>query len=619
MTVLLNLGDVMRLTAAYPVRIEDYGLNEENRWKGRMLYSLLASLCSGRALGVVRQVPEGHGLEAWRCLVKEYEPEVASRTCAMFTALRSPKFTNGGRGGPSFMDQLLEWERAVKKYVQISKENVGNILKCSVLTSKAPARIREDLRLTPVDYAGNYEELRGAIRNFLEKGKSYGADGTVTLNDPMNVSMLQRGQPWGGKSYGKKGGQKGKGRGEGAWRDLPPLGRAQGPGLRGGCFSCGGPHRQQNCPYQQRNAPRAGKGNWHAAPRQQPQQLQRWQSSWGGGKAQQKGGKRQGGRQGQARQQGRRAPNPDANSQCGKRKRWGHRRRDCRSVNDFEDEEEDYREESALVGGVEEQEENLSLFMIERQEEEGLLENISGWLEEGEESAAMLLLDSGAFTHVCPSWFAPHVKMDETDRGPGGVTASGVPLKAQGTKIVPFCLWDGSVLKIRFVVTQVTKPLHSVGEFQRRGWDICFSNRSYLVQGNKVVPLLRRGGLTYLPAQMEQQGRRLPRAMDVVLAEAHALIPPLKNKLKRPEEQWHIGSEALLREGVAASRMVSPTWPYGHNNGFARMGPGDATRSSSSSAGHRPSLEARQEGLALGSLAMHSVARIAVHQQPHLG
>eukprot|EP00972_Heterocapsa_arctica_P090540 13359408-Heterocapsa_arctica.AAC.1 len=72
------MREVMRTAASFPRKITEGELSRENTWKGRMLYSLLVSLVSGRALGIVRQVAEGHGLEAWRCLVREYEPAIAT-------------------------------------------------------------------------------------------------------------------------------------------------------------------------------------------------------------------------------------------------------------------------------------------------------------------------------------------------------------------------------------------------------------------------------------------------------------------------------------------------------------------------------------------------------------
>ena len=61
---LLSLHEVMQVAARHPRVIVSTELSEENVWKGRTLYGLLVALVAGRALGIVRQVPEGHGLEA---------------------------------------------------------------------------------------------------------------------------------------------------------------------------------------------------------------------------------------------------------------------------------------------------------------------------------------------------------------------------------------------------------------------------------------------------------------------------------------------------------------------------------------------------------------------------
>eukprot|EP00972_Heterocapsa_arctica_P099102 14624977-Heterocapsa_arctica.AAC.1 len=83
-------------------------------------------------------------------------------------------------------------------------------------------------------------------------------------------------------------------------------------GPRGGCYTCGGPHRQQDC---RRVQWRPGGGQ------QQPRQQQ------------QPGGQRLQQQQNVPRQQyGQPRVNPDANLRCLKCGRWGHRRANCRMI-----------------------------------------------------------------------------------------------------------------------------------------------------------------------------------------------------------------------------------------------------------------------------------------------
>ena len=52
---------------------------------------------------------------------------------------------------------------------------------------------------------------------------------------------------------------------------------------------------------------------------------------------------------------------------------------------------------------------------------------------EGE--AEMILLDSGAYTHVCPRNFAPEIPVVEARRHVGGLAANGEEFVAEGTEI----------------------------------------------------------------------------------------------------------------------------------------------------------------------------------------
>eukprot|EP00972_Heterocapsa_arctica_P046745 6899069-Heterocapsa_arctica.AAC.1 len=63
-------------------------------------------------------------------------------------------------------------------------------------------------------------------------------------------------------------------------------------------------------------------------------------------------------------------------------------------------------------------------------------------------------------------------------------------------------VWGGVRLEVRFTVMNVSRPLLSVGELQRHGWDIMFSEHSQLQKRDQIIPLVRRGGLSYLPVRL---------------------------------------------------------------------------------------------------------------------
>eukprot|EP00972_Heterocapsa_arctica_P113847 16439430-Heterocapsa_arctica.AAC.1 len=66
----------MELAEAQPLPIdENFMMPEVKRKKSKFVYSLFIQVLGGRALTLLRLVPKSNGFEAWRMLVREYEPE----------------------------------------------------------------------------------------------------------------------------------------------------------------------------------------------------------------------------------------------------------------------------------------------------------------------------------------------------------------------------------------------------------------------------------------------------------------------------------------------------------------------------------------------------------------
>eukprot|EP00972_Heterocapsa_arctica_P082059 12094655-Heterocapsa_arctica.AAC.1 len=72
---------------------------------------MFVQVLRGRALTLLRIVPKSNEFEAWRMLVREYEPETPLRYAAMLRALMKPVFTEGG-----FREEWMAWERQVQEY-----------------------------------------------------------------------------------------------------------------------------------------------------------------------------------------------------------------------------------------------------------------------------------------------------------------------------------------------------------------------------------------------------------------------------------------------------------------------------------------------------------------------
>eukprot|EP00972_Heterocapsa_arctica_P056450 8328357-Heterocapsa_arctica.AAC.1 len=105
-------------------------------------------------------------MAAWKRLVGEYEPDLAGRHCAVLAGL----LTRDWSGKAAFIDQLLEWERRLAEYELATKVLVPDPLKCAVVLRWAPPRVREFLRISPVDLTGNYPLLKNALKDFQQRG-----------------------------------------------------------------------------------------------------------------------------------------------------------------------------------------------------------------------------------------------------------------------------------------------------------------------------------------------------------------------------------------------------------------------------------------------------------------
>ena len=83
-------------------------------------------------------------MRAWASLVREYEPDEASRHCAVLAGLMSP----GWPTDTPFADQLLAWEKKVTEYEAATDSIILGRFRCAIVLKWAPPRFQEFLRLT---------------------------------------------------------------------------------------------------------------------------------------------------------------------------------------------------------------------------------------------------------------------------------------------------------------------------------------------------------------------------------------------------------------------------------------------------------------------------------------
>ena len=55
-----------------------------------VLFNVLAQVVRGKALNIIRQPPRGWGLESWRRLCREYEPDTGTRYASVLVGIIKP-------------------------------------------------------------------------------------------------------------------------------------------------------------------------------------------------------------------------------------------------------------------------------------------------------------------------------------------------------------------------------------------------------------------------------------------------------------------------------------------------------------------------------------------------
>jgi len=151
------------------------------------------TICQGKALALVRLVPRHDGVRAWPSLAHEYEPDEASRRCAVLAGLMSPEW----RSDAPFADQLLSWENdgdGVRGSDGVDRSGQIPVCHICIVMKWAPPKVQEFLRLTPEDLTRDYGRLRSAFQTYLARGRTYDAAGCLRGADgslPMEVDALK--------------------------------------------------------------------------------------------------------------------------------------------------------------------------------------------------------------------------------------------------------------------------------------------------------------------------------------------------------------------------------------------------------------------------------------------
>ena len=181
--------------ATAPVLVTTLGVPEQN--VARQLFFMLAMMTKGPALAIVRQAEISgggpNGLEAWRLLVRRYEPEASTRTLGLLQQILNPvPFPDNVTG---FEEALSKWELTISRWESSSHDALNEGVNIALLLKMAPEPLRQNLHLQGHT---KYGVARAAVVNALLSQHSW-----QNTPEPMEVGEIGGKRPHKGKAKGK--------------------------------------------------------------------------------------------------------------------------------------------------------------------------------------------------------------------------------------------------------------------------------------------------------------------------------------------------------------------------------------------------------------------------------
>eukprot|EP00971_Amphidinium_carterae_P345847 6487010-Amphidinium_carterae.1 len=254
-SLLGGLDTLMRDAAreTTPNTLEMVNLDHDAQDKTKALYAMLVQAVQGRALTLLMSTEDQNGFLAWRALVREYKPSIASRHNALLVAAMTPKFTQDR----SFSEQLTEWKRLLEEYRRATNKDLADDVKIAILTTSAPANVRAHVAQAAARSGTSYAALEKEIIDTEVGSRSFTALGVMASTQqrteavPMDIGVVSSAVC---QFCGKRGHEakscwqiKGKSKGKGKDKDKSkqqPKGKDGGKGsstapFKGKCNHCG--------------------------------------------------------------------------------------------------------------------------------------------------------------------------------------------------------------------------------------------------------------------------------------------------------------------------------------------------------------------------------------------
>ena len=127
------------------------------------VYVALAELLEGEALDIVQNTTRGAGLEAWRKLVRRFDPQTVGRKRTLLSRIINP----GTVKVHELSRAIEQWEERVRSYQSRAREKMSDDVRSGILTEMCPEHIKTHIHLN-LTRLPDYASVRSEIETFLE-------------------------------------------------------------------------------------------------------------------------------------------------------------------------------------------------------------------------------------------------------------------------------------------------------------------------------------------------------------------------------------------------------------------------------------------------------------------